>query len=249
MRLLIVEDEPKALAYLRQGLTEAGYAADAAPDGDAGLAAVRAAAARGDPYALVVCDVMMPGRDGFALVRALRAEGHAVAVLMVTARADVDSRVRGLDLGADDYLAKPFAFTELLARVRALLRRGGAPLAAAPDVYQVADLVCHPRTRRVERAGRRIELTPKEFALLQCLLDRQGEVVSRAVLADRVWGMSFDTGTNVIDVHMRRLRVKLEAAGEEPLLHTVRGVGYVVEARGGGARGGAGGGAGNGAPA
>jgi len=232
MRLLIVEDEPKARAYLQQGLVEAGFAVDVAADGDAGLAAVRAASARGGPYALVICDVMMPSRDGFGLVGALRREAYSTPVLMVTARADVDSRVRGLDLGADDYLTKPFAFAELLARVRALLRRGASGPLRAPDVYRVADLVCDPRTRRVERGGRRIDLTPKEFALLQLLLEHQGEVVPRTLLADRVWGMNFDSDTNVIDVHVRRLRTKLDVpAGATPLVHTVRGAGYVIEDR------------------
>lgn len=224
MKILVVEDEPKAAAYLRQGLTEAGFVVDVAADGEQGLAA-----ARREDYTLVICDVMLPRRDGFSLVAELRRAGRVTPVLFVTARDEVDARVRGLDLGGDDYLVKPFAFAELLARVRALIRRTPA---RAPDVYRVADLVCDPRARRVERGGRRIDLTPKEFALLQFLIERAGEVVSRAVLADRVWDMNFESDTNVIDVHIRRLRAKIDANTARPLIHTVRGVGYVLEDRG-----------------
>jgi two-component system copper resistance phosphate regulon response regulator CusR len=224
VKILVVEDEPKAAAYLRQGLTEAGFVVDVAADGEQGLAA-----ARREDYTLVICDVMLPRRDGFSLVAELRRAGRVTPVLFVTARDEVDARVRGLDLGGDDYLVKPFAFAELLARVRALIRRTPA---RAPDVYRVADLVCDPRARRVERGGRRIDLTPKEFALLQFLIERAGEVVSRAVLADRVWDMNFESDTNVIDVHIRRLRAKIDANTARPLIHTVRGVGYVLEDRG-----------------
>ena len=212
---------------------EAGFAVDIASDGEAGLAALHAAAAREAPYAVVICDVLMPHRDGFVLVAALRTEGCTTPVLMVTARGDVDSRVHGLDLGADDYLVKPFAFAELLARLRVLLRRSaGATLPRAPEVYWLADLSCDVRRRRVERAGRRIDLTAKEFALLQILFEHCGEVVPRALLADRVWGMNFNSDTNVIDVHIRRLRAKLDVPpGSASLVHTVRGTGYVIEER------------------
>lgn len=223
MKILVVEDEPKAAAYLRQGLEEAGFVVDIAPDGRTG-----SARARSDAYALIVCDVMLPGQDGFALVNELRQAGRHTPVLFVTARDEVDAKVRGLDVGGDDYLVKPFAFAELLARVRALLRR--AP-ERAPEVYTVGDLVCDIRTRRVERGGRRIDLTPKEFALLQFLLERAGEVVSRTLIADRVWDMNFDSDTNVIDVQIRRLRAKIDAPPSPSLLHTVRGVGYVLEQR------------------
>ncbi len=223
MRLLIIEDEPKAAAYLRQGLTEAGYIVDVAADGEAGLTAARL-----DEYALILCDLMLPKRDGFSVVAELRRSGRQMPVLLLTARDAVDARVRGLDLGADDYLAKPFAFAELLARVRALLRR--APLRPT-DVYVVGDLICDPRTRRVERAGRRIDLSPKEFALLQFLLERAGDVVSRTVIAEGVWDMSFDSDTNIVDVQIRRLRRKVDVEGAPPLIHTVRGVGYVLEPR------------------
>ena len=223
MKILVIEDEPKAAAYLRQGLTEAGYTVDVAADGEAGLAAARL-----DEYAAVLCDVMLPRRDGFSVVAELRRAGRQMPVLLLTARGEVDARVRGLDAGADDYLAKPFSFAELLARVRALLRR--APLRNA-DLHAVADLVCDPRVRRVERAGRRIDLSPKEFALLQFLLERTGEVVSRTLIAEGVWDMSFDSDTNIVDVQIRRLRHKLDAGGGPPLIHTIRGVGYVLEAR------------------
>ena len=223
MKILVVEDEPKAAAYLRQGLTEAGYVVDVAPDGEAGLRAARDTA-----YALIICDVMLPGRDGYSVVAELRHAGRDTPILFVTARGEIDARVRGLDLGADDYLAKPFAFAELLARVRALLRR---PVTRGADVHRLADLVLDPRTRHVERAGHRIDLTPKEFALLQFLLEHTGEVVSRTLIADRVWDMHFDSGTNVIDVQVGRLRSKIEANGLPSLIHTVRGVGYVAEDR------------------
>lgn len=224
MKLLIIEDEPKAASYLRQGLSEAGYVVDLAADGEAGLAAARL-----DEYALILLDIMLPRRDGFSVVAELRRSGCQMPVLLLTARDAVDTRVRGLDLGADDYLAKPFSFAELLARVRALLRR--APMRAA-DVYVVGDLVCDPRTRRVERAKRRIDLSPKEFALLQFLFERAGEVVSRTLIAEAVWGMSFDSDTNIVDVQIRRLRRKLDVGDVAPLIHTVRGVGYLLEDRG-----------------
>ncbi len=222
-RLLIVEDEAKAAEYLRQGLTEEGFVVDVAVDGDAGLAA-----ARGFDYDVVLCDVMLPRRDGFSLVAELRRAGRQMPVLILTARDAVEARVHGFEVGADDYLVKPFHFIELLARIRALLRRTPD---RGPDVYRVHDLMCDPRTRRIERAGRRVDLTPKEFALLQCLIERAGEVVTRGVIADRVWDMHFDSGTNVIDVQVRRLRAKVDGPADVALIHTVRGVGYVLEAR------------------
>lgn len=224
MKILVIDDEPKAAAYLAQGLTESGYVVDAVHDGHLGLEA-----ASNQAYSLIISDVMMPGCDGFSIVSELRRRGRDTPVLFVTARDDVDARVRGLDLGADDYLTKPFAFAELLARVRALLRR--TPVARVP-VYRVADLVLDVRTRAVERAGKRIDLTPKEFALLLFLMEHLGEVVSRTLIADSVWDMHFDSGTNVIDVQVRRLRAKIEPNGTPALIHTVRGIGYVLEDRG-----------------
>lgn len=223
MKILVVEDEPKAASYLKQGLEESGFVVDVAHDGIRGLSLARSGA-----YALIICDVLLPGQDGFTLVGELRGGGSPTPVLFVSARDEVHARVRGLDAGGDDYLVKPFAFTELLARVRALLRRVPE---RAPEVYQVGDLRCDVRTRRVQRAGRRIDLTPKEFALLQFLLERTGEVVSRTLIASRVWDMNFDSDTNVIDVQVRRLRAKIDAPPNPPLVHTIRGAGYVLEDR------------------
>lgn len=223
MKILVIEDEPKAAAYLRQGLTESGFTVDTAPDGESGLRA-----AETWEYDLVICDVMLPVRDGFSVVAALRRGGRRTPILLVTARDQVDDRVHGLDLGADDYIAKPFAFAELLARVRAILRRA---FSGEPDVYQVADLAVDVRRRRVERGGRRIDLTPREFALLQFFLEHTGEVIPRTLITDRVWGMNFDSDTNVLDVQIRRLRAKIDEQASAPLLHTVRGVGYVLEDR------------------
>ena len=226
MKILIIEDEPKAASYLRLGLTEEGFVVDTAEDGDSGLTAARATV-----YDLVICDIMLPGRDGFSVVRELRRAGRQQPVLVVTARDRIDDRVRGLDLGADDYLVKPFAFAELVARVRALLRRVPVRL---PDIYRVGALTCDARTRRVEHDGSGVDLTPKEFTLLLFLLERAGEVVSRTLIAERVWDMHFDSDSNVIDVQVRRLRAKLDAAGVPALIHTVRGVGFVLEDRTGG---------------
>lgn len=225
MKILVIEDEPKAAVYLQQGLTEAGYVVDVAHTGEAGIRA-----ALDTPFALIICDIMLPGRDGFAVVAELRRAGYTAPILFVTARGEVGSRIHGLDLGADDYLAKPFVFAELLARVRALLRR--APV-QVPAIYRLGDLVVDPRTRRVERGSRRIDLTPKEFALLQFLLEHAGEVVSRTLIAEQVWDMHFDSGTNVIDVQVKRLRNKIDTVDRPSLIHTVRGVGYVLEERGG----------------
>jgi DNA-binding response OmpR family regulator len=188
-------------------------------DGNTGLDRARDGA-----YDLVVLDVMLPGRDGLAVLRELRSSGHDVPVLLLTARAGVADRVAGLDLGADDYLPKPFAVAELLARVRALLRRGtpGSPVLAA------ADLTLDPATREVVRGGRRIDLTPREYALLEFFLRNKGRVLGRALIAQHVWGVDFDTFTNVIDVYVNYLRRKIDADAEPKLLHTVRGVGYVL---------------------
>lgn len=224
MKILVIEDEPKSAAFLQLGLTEAGFVVDTATDGAQGLDA-----ARSTEYDLIICDVMLPKRDGLSIVAELRRLGRQTPLLLVTARNQIDDRVRGLDLGADDYLAKPFAFAELLARVRALLRRAAI---RAADSYQVADLYCDVRHRRVERSGRRVDLTPREFALLLLLLEHAAEVVPRVIITDRVWGMNFDSDTNVLDVQVRRLRSKLEIRGARPLIHTVRGVGYVLEDRG-----------------
>lgn len=223
MRLLIVEDEPKTADYLRQGLTEAGFIADLARTGTDGLHLGRTG-----EYDLVVLDVMLPGIDGWSVLQTLRAEGVEVPVLFLTARDGVADRVRGLELGADDYLVKPFAFSELLARIRTLLRRGKVK---EPEVLAVADLELDLLKRRVNRKGQRIDLTAKEFALLLLLMRRQGEVLSRALIASQVWDMNFDSDTNVVDVAIKRLRGKVDDPFAVKLIQTVRGMGYVLEVR------------------
>jgi two-component system copper resistance phosphate regulon response regulator CusR len=224
MKLLIVEDEPKTGQFLRQGMTEAGLAADLATNGLDGrdLALVGG-------YDLIILDVMLPGLDGWQVLRSLRQAGVQVPVLFLTARDAIEERVHGLELGADDYLIKPFAFAELLARVRTLLRRGASvPQETSLDLD---DLHLDLLSRRVERGGRRIDLTTKEFALLEFLLRRQGEVLPKALIAAEVWDMHFDSETNVIEVAVRRLRAKLDDDFPTKLIHTVRGMGYVLEAR------------------
>ena len=221
MKVLIVEDEPKTGDYLKQGLSEAGFVADLARDGVDGRHL-----ALTDDYDLVVLDVMLPGLDGWQVLREIRQAGRHMPVLFLTARDQVEDRVKGLELGADDYLVKPFAFSELLARVRTLLRRGKSK---EPELLQVADLDLDLLRRRVTRAGKRIDLTAKEFALLELLLRRQGEVLPRSLIASQVWDMNFDSDTNVIEVAMRRLRAKVDDDFEPKLIRTVRGMGYVLE--------------------
>lgn len=224
MKILIVEDEPKTGDYLRQGLAEAGFVVDLARDGLDGLHL-----ALDGTYDLVVLDVMLPSLDGWGVLQTVRRQGHEMPVLFLTARDQVEDRVRGLELGADDYLVKPFAFSELLARVRTLLRRGKAK---EPEVMRAADLELDLLRRRVTRAGVRIDLTAKEFALLELLLRRQGEVLPRSLIASQVWDMNFDSDTNVIEVAVRRLRAKVDEPFEPRLIRTVRGMGYVLEATG-----------------
>ena len=222
MKILIVEDEQKTGDYLKQGLSEAGFVADLVRDGVDGRHL-----ALTDDYDLVVLDVMLPGLDGWQVLRELRQAGRHMPVLFLTARDQVEDRVKGLELGADDYLVKPFAFSELLARVRTLLRRGKSK---EPELLQVADLDLDLLRRRVTRAGKRIDLTAKEFALLELLLRRQGEVLPRSLIASQVWDMNFDSDTNVIEVAIRRLRAKVDDSFELKLIHTARGMGYVLEA-------------------
>jgi two-component system copper resistance phosphate regulon response regulator CusR len=221
MKILIVEDEQKTGEYLRQGLAEAGFVVDLVRDGLDGLHL-----ARTEDYDLVVLDVMLPGLDGWGVLKAVRAAGKSMPVLFLTARDQVEDRVKGLELGADDYLVKPFAFSELLARVRSLLRRGKS---IEPEVLKAADLELDLLRRRVTRAGRRIELTTKEFALMELLLRRQGEVLPRSLIASQIWDMNFDSDTNVIEVAVRRLRAKVDDDFEPKLIVTVRGMGYVLE--------------------
>lgn len=223
MKILVVEDERRAADYLRQGLAESGYVVEVALNGTDGLHV----AMNGD-HDLVVLDVMLPGLDGFAVLSALRT-AKQTPVLMLTARAQVNDKVRGFDLGADDYLVKPFQFPELLARVRTLLKRG-RPFATDP-VQRVADLEIDPVRHRATRGGQRIDLSAKEFALLALLVQRAGEVQSRTQIASLVWDIHFDSETNVVDVAIRRLRAKIDDPFADKLIHTVRGVGYVLEKR------------------
>jgi two-component system copper resistance phosphate regulon response regulator CusR len=222
MKILIIEDEPKTGEYLRQGLTEAGFVADLARNGIDGLHL-----ALNGAYDLVVLDVMLPGIDGWAVLQSIRSRGLEMPVLFLTARDQVEDRIRGLELGADDYLVKPFSFAELLARVRTVLRRGRV----GPDTttLRVADLELDLLRRRVSRSGRRIDLTAKEFGLLELLMRRHGEVLPRSLIASQVWDMNFDSDTNVIEVAIRRLRGKIDDGQDLKLIQTVRGMGYVLE--------------------
>jgi two-component system copper resistance phosphate regulon response regulator CusR len=221
MKILIVEDESKTGDYLRQGLTEAGFVADLARNGIDGRHL-----ALTEDYDLVVLDIMLPGLDGWSVLRDIRAQGKQMPVLFLTARDRVEDRVKGLESGADDYLLKPFAFSELLARVRTLLRRGKA---IEVERLRAADMELDLLRRRVTRGGKRIDLTAKEFALLELLLRRQGEVLPRSLIASQVWDMNFDSDTNVIEVAVRRLRAKVDDGFEPKLIRTVRGMGYLLE--------------------
>ena len=222
MHILIVEDERKTREYLQKGLGESGYVVDTAADGVDGLHL----ALTGD-YDLVILDVMLPGADGRQVLRALRRE-KPTPVVFLTARDELEDRVGGLELGADDYLVKPFAFAELLARVRTVLRRGAV---RELEVLRLGDLEVDILRRRVRRAEQRIELTNREFSLLSLLVRRQGEVLSRSSIASQVWDVNFDTDTNVVDVAIRRLRAKVDDPYPRKLIHTVRGVGYVLDDR------------------
>ena len=223
MKILIVEDEPKTGDYLRQGLREAGFTVDLVQDGLDGLHL----GIEGDQD-LIILDVMLPRMDGWGVLQALTQAGITTPVIFLTAKDQVEERVRGLELGAADYLVKPFSFAELLARVRNVLRRG--PASVESSVLQVADLEVDLLRRRVSRAGKRIDLTPKEFGLLELLVRRHGEVLPRSLIASLVWDMNFDSDTNVIEVAMRRLRAKVDEGFDVRLIQTVRGMGYVLEA-------------------
>ena len=217
MKILVIEDDPKTGDYLKKGLRESGYAVDLSRTGTDGLQMALANA-----YDLVLLDVTLPGIDGWQIMPALREKGD-VRVLFLTARDQLSDRIRGLELGADDYLVKPFSFTELVLRIRTLLRRGAVREA---DVYEVADLKLDVLRRKVTREGTEIALTNKEFLLLHLLVKRQGEALSRTLIASEVWNMNFDSDTNVVDVAVKRLRAKIDRPFATPLIHTVRSIGY-----------------------
>jgi DNA-binding response OmpR family regulator len=221
MRILLVEDDETIAEFVGRGLKEAGFAVDHAPDGEAGLARALAEA-----YDAAIVDLMLPGRDGLSVIDALRARGVRTPVLILSAKRSVDDRVRGLQAGGDDYLTKPFAFAELLARVQALIRRSTG--AAEPTRLSVADLSLDLLTRKVLRGDRSLDLRPREFALLEYLMRNPGKVLSKTMILSHVWGYTFDPNTNVVDVLVSRLRDKLDRPFPVKLLHTVRGVGYVL---------------------
>lgn len=221
MNVLVAEDEKKVANLIQDGLSQHGIIAEVCHNGDD---AYRRASS--EPFDGLILDIMLPGRDGLSILRKLRAEGNDVPVLLLTARGDLDERVEGLDLGADDYLAKPFAMVELVARLRAILRRRTG---VSSNVLAHADVVMNVGTREVHRDERSLLLTPREFSLLECLMRMPGKVVTRTQLTQQVWGYQFDPGTNVVDVAIQRLRRKLDDGFTEPFIHTVRGVGYILK--------------------
>ncbi|PWU12702.1 MAG: DNA-binding response regulator [Bdellovibrio sp.] len=220
MKILVVEDEVKTAQFLEKGITEQGYVVDVVHDGEEGLML-----AQNRSYDLIVLDIMMPKLDGWSVISKLRSEGLSTLTLFLTARDSLEDRLRAHELGADAYLVKPFSFAELLANVRTLLRRSGAQ---GRPFLRVADLEMDLARHAVTRAGQKLDLTPKEFLLLELLLRRKGEVLSRTLIADQVWNMNFDSDTNVVDVHIGRLRSKVDVPFPRRLIHTVRGMGYVL---------------------
>jgi heavy metal response regulator len=222
VRILVVEDEKKVASFIKKGLEEEGYAVDVAVDGEDGLAMALTRV-----HDLIILDIRLPKMDGLYVLEALRRDGVTAPVLLLTVRATIEDKVLGLDAGADDYLTKPFAFQELVARVRALLRRR---MEAEPTVLRIGDVMLDPARRTVTRGGEKIDLTPREFALLDYFMRNPGRVLTRTMITEHVWDYSFDSSTNVIDVYVNYLRRKIDAGREPKLLHTVRGVGYVLKA-------------------
>ncbi len=223
MRILVIEDEKKVAHFIEKGLREHAFTVDVAHDGEDGFFM-----ATGEEYDCIVLDILLPKMDGYELLRAIRSRSIKTPVIFLTAKDAVDDRVKGLELGSDDYLVKPFVFAELLARIRVLLRRGKEKRV---DKLKVGDLSLNLLTRTVARAGKKIELTPKEYSLLQYLMENRGRVLTRTMISESVWGYDFDTFTNVIDVHINALREKVDRSFPTRLIHTVRGVGYVLEKR------------------
>lgn len=226
MRVLVVEDEKKTASFIRRALQAEGFAVDAVHNGEEGLVA-----ALTTPYDAIVLDIMLPGRDGLSLLRELRSKSNRTPVLLLSARGHVDERIEGLNVGADDYLPKPFVLGELAARVRALARRSAGESKSVAVVLKLADLSMDTVTRKVSRAGKFIDLTAREYALLEFLLRSQGRVHGRMQILEKVWDYNFDPGTNLVDVYVRRVRDKIDAGQTPPLLHTVRGVGYIMKAQ------------------
>ena len=224
MKILVVEDDRQTADFVARGLSQSGHTVDVSSDGDNGLSL-----AMSGSYDIMIIDRMLPGVSGLELVETVRRRDINTPVLMLTALSSVDDRVDGLESGADDYLAKPFAFTELLARVRALHRRTAAPGQDTADDIHIADLHLDLKRRRLTRAGKRIDLTPQEFKMVEYLMRRKGETVTRAMLLENLWGYDFDPRTNIVEAHVSRLRAKLEAPGSPPLLKTLRGFGYVID--------------------
>ena len=223
VKALIVEDERKTAAFLAKGLRENGFVADVAEDGETALLLVRQS-----EYDIIILDVMLPGADGWSVMKDLRRRNDVTPVLFLTARDAVADRVHGLEMGADDYLVKPFAFSELLARMRSILRRGAG---RRPHILFVADLEVDIPRHKATRDGRQLDLTPKEFLLLSLMARRAGEVLSRTLIAEQVWDINFEPAANVVEVHIRRLRTKVDDPFETKLIHTIRGIGYVLERR------------------
>jgi len=223
MRILLVEDERKVADFIKKGLTEEGYAVDCAADGKEGMFM-----AEENNYDLIVLDILLPQFDGFQICRSLREKGISSRVIMLTAMDSTEDKIKGLDTGADDYLTKPFSFEELLARIRALLRRGQSGTQAK---LEVADLTLDPRTRQVIRAGKEIKLSNKEYAILEYFIRNPGRVLTRTLLSEHVWNYDFESYTNVVDVYVNYLRNKIDRDFKQKLIHTVRGVGYVLEVR------------------